>query len=115
MRLKEGVTLEGIRPEIEKVLPLIERCYHDFGYEFMITCTTGNHPDDDPHTHGFAVDSRLHGIPVDTQWILRDNIAKICGPNYYAKLEDPGGSNEHIHTQYRRDLWRAIVEKESHE
>ena len=106
------VTLEGVRTEMLYALPIIERIFNFHEQELTLTCTTLDHKEDDPHTHGFAVDCRTHGISVGIQAQLTEEIQNALGHNYFAQNEVPGQSNEHIHVQLRKDLWHSIVEKE---
>ena len=107
------VTLIGVRPEALYMLPIIEKCFNFHQQELTITCTTLDHPQDDPHTRGFAVDCRTHGISVGVQAQLTKQIQEALGHNYFVQNEFPGLPNEHIHCQLRKDLWHSIVEKES--
>lgn len=114
MKFKDGVSLEGVRSEILKIIPGVERFFKQAGIELTITCATGSHGEVDPHTWGFAIDCRVHGLSVDWQHSLKHALSNYLGPQYYVKLEDPGKKNEHIHIQYRIDLWRKIVRAEGH-
>jgi hypothetical protein len=107
-----SVTLEGVRPEALYMLPIIERIFNYYEQELTITCTTLDHPQDDPHTHGFAVDCRTHGISVGVQAQITEQIQGALGNNYFVQNEFPGRADEHIHCQLRKDLWHSIIEKE---
>ena len=115
MNLKPGVTLDGLRPEITRILPDIEGLFNQAGLPLTITCTTDEHPEDDPHTHGMAVDCRTHGLSPIEQKGLAVSIQHKLGSDYFVQNEFPGQDQEHVHCQYRIDLWHAIVEKENHE
>lgn len=122
MNLKEGVSLTGLRPEISTKLSSIEGVFNDAGSQLTLTCTTGSHKDNDPHPHGFAIDCHTIGIPDDTQDRLAQNIQDAVGPNYFVQHERRETKvidgktvitkEQHIHIQYRKDLWRAIVRSE---
>lgn len=114
MKFKEGVSLDGVRPQILSVLPAVEELFDETAIGLTITCSTGGHGHIDPHTWGFAVDCRTHGLSPDRQEQLRDDLQDKIGPTYYVKLEDPGGPNEHIHIQVRLYIWRQIVRSEGH-
>jgi hypothetical protein len=108
MNTKQGVTLEGLKPEIRLLLAGIELLYKRAGSELTVTCTTGGHPEDDPHTHGYAIDCRTHGLTPAKQSSLRFAIEDYLGPRYTVLLEAPGTPNEHIHIQLQKRLWREL-------
>lgn len=103
-------------------IPYVENCFVEFGYDLEITCTTGSHTGIDPHVYGFAIDCHTIGIPDDTQERLAQNIQSAIGPNYFVQHERRETKivngktvitkEQHIHVQYRKDLWRAIVRSE---
>lgn len=108
MKLKPGVSLKGVKPEILNIIPVIDSCYAALAIEPTATCTTKDHLEDDPHTHGYAIDLRTHGIPVGIQRSLAAIISHRLGSTYYVTSEVPGKPNEHIHIQVRKDLWRKL-------
>jgi hypothetical protein len=121
IKVKPGVQFTCFRDEMIGVWDVIERLFMVIGVEMVITCGTDGHPDADPHPHGFAVDLRTHGVPSEKREPLRQSIADRLGPTYTVLLENPGTdeeklkhAKEHIHVQYRKDLWRAIVAGEQH-
>ena len=113
IRYKDGIILEGLRSQITGLLVKMDVIMHEHGCDLVITCGLDGHPEDDPHSHGFAVDCRSHDLPIGDRSNVRDEIADMAGPDYTVLLENPGGDNEHIHVQYRKDLWRQIVAEES--
>jgi hypothetical protein len=114
MELKENVSLTGLRNQITDILSSVEQCFIDNGYDLTITCTTGGHPRLDPHTWGFAIDCRVHNIPIDKQQKIHTQLQQKLGSDYTVLLEDSGGPNEHIHIQWRKNLWRLLVHAEGH-
>jgi len=119
MNLKPGVTLDGVRPEILSILPIIEQCYHAMEYDLTITCTTKGHPEGDPHPPGFAVDCRTHGLYPETQQSLAYDIQHKLGSDYFVQYEPQVVNEEgmvikgeHIHVQVAKLIWHAIVAKE---
>jgi hypothetical protein len=113
IRYKDGVTPDGLRSDIKGLLKGFEQIWHEHGHDVLtITDTTDSHPEDDPHTHGFAVDMRVHDYPVSEQELLAREIHDFVGPRYFSQLEFSGTDKAHIHVQLRKDLWHAIVAAE---
>ena len=112
IRYKDGITL-GLRPEIERVLVPIDIIMHEHGCDLTITCGRDGHGNDDPHSHGFAVDLRTHDLALGDRSNVRDEIAEMAGPEYTVILENPGGASEHLHFQIKREKWREIVANET--
>ena len=101
---KQGVQFSVLRDEMWRIFPIVEQCFPEGSC--MITCGTDSHSDDDPHTHGFALDFRTHGLDGRAIYSqLREDLT----PNYTVILEDVDGTNEHIHVQVRKDLWRNLL------
>ena len=121
MKYKDGVSQDGLRPEIIKVLPALDRLWLlQTGFELTITCTTGSHPKVDPHPWGFAIDCRTHGLSIDKVTSLKHVVQNLLGPHYFVQYEPEVVENgevikgEHFHIQLRKDIWRAIVRSEGY-
>ena len=80
MKFKDSISLEGVRPEILQIIPDVEELFDQTGLGLTITCTTGGHPTVDPHSFGFAIDCRTHGLAPIAQEALRDDIQHKLGP-----------------------------------
>jgi hypothetical protein len=113
IRYKDGIITDGLRSQIIGLFCKIDIIFHEHGAHMTITCGLDGHPEDDPHSHGFAVDLRTHDLAIGDRSNVRDEIATMAGPDYTVLLEYPGGANEHIHVQYRKDLWHQIVAEEA--
>ena len=113
IRYKDGIILEGLRPQITGLLVKMDVIMHEHGCDLTITCGLDGHPEDDPHSWGFAVDLRTHDLDIGDRSNVRDEIAELAGLDYTVLLEGPGLDSEHLHVQLRRDKWRAIVAEES--
>ena len=109
MEVKRGVSLAGLQSAISRILPSIELIFKQAHFALTLTCTTDGHPENDPHTHGYAVDCRIHGLPLQDQSALRFALEDFLGPRYTVLLEGSGTPQEHIHIQLRRDLWPVLV------
>ena len=63
MRIKQGVKLLGIRPEIQASFFAIQRLCDEYGIEFWITCgTNGKHKRSSAHYKGLAIDVRSRDL-----------------------------------------------------
>jgi hypothetical protein len=109
---KVGVSLSGLRPQLQEILQAVSSLVEGYGIPFVVTSTTDSHAPEDVHSHGFAFDLRVHGLSVEQQGLLSQEIQFAVGSNYYVLLENAGESNEHIHIQLRGWLWKPIVEAE---
>ena len=122
MNLKEGVSINGLRPQISAKLSSIEGVFNDAGSQLTLTCTTGSHKDNDPHTHGFAIDCRTAGMTPAKATGIATMLQHTLGDEYYVQYEarivneaNQVIRGDHIHIQYRKDLWHAVIEKEKYE
>ena len=73
MKLKEGVKILGVQPEIVLAIMICEKVYAKYNIEMVITSITDSkHSTFSRHYQGFAFDLRTRNIPsLQTQ-------AKIC-------------------------------------
>lgn len=63
MRLKEGVSLEGLHQQMHMALLIIEEAYFEKGAELTVTSTTeGDHGHHSLHYAGYAVDCRTRDV-----------------------------------------------------
>jgi hypothetical protein len=116
MKFKDGVTLIGVKRQILGIIPIVEAEFDAVGEGLTITCTTTGHPPNDPHTHGYAIDCRTHGLTPETQDVLAATIQKALGPDYYVQhepqvLDDKGNvvKGEHLHIQLAKQVWHKLV------
>jgi hypothetical protein len=101
MRLKEGVVLDRIRPEILRACADIHSLMEATG-QFTITAgLDGKHKVGSLHYVGKAVDIRSKHItdPVMKKRVLSE-IKNILGKDYDCILECEGEANEHYHLEY---------------
>jgi hypothetical protein len=107
---KEGVTPINLREEIVNILPVIDKCFNSLGYNtVVVTCTTKDHSFGDPHTHGFAVDIRMHDYSVDLQDRLYNLVDRTLSGLYYTQLEFRGEQRAHLHIQVHKGIWQNIL------
>lgn len=118
--LKPGAQLLILRSEMFGVWVGIELLFKKYGSHCMITCGTDGHPDDDPHTHGFAQDFHCHDVPQQNLQPLHQDLQDLLGDRYTVLYSDKllgqavyvDTPNAHFHIQLRKDLWHQIVQTE---
>jgi len=100
IKLKEGVEFSVIAPGGFFILQALKKTSRNLDIDLTITSgTDGVHSGpDDPHYHGEAYDIRSHDIPDNKKQVIY-MLNMTLGNKFYAFLEDPDQSNEHIHVQ----------------
>lgn len=99
MKLKPGVRLAGIRPEIVAALIVINRIMDRLQFEMVVTsCTDGVHSKGSRHYVGLAVDIRSKGLPkpAETAAVIQEAL----GSEFDVLLEGAGTDNEHLHVEF---------------
>lgn len=97
MKLKKGVLLGDIKPEIIMALLVIEPILQGYNQGLVITsCRNGKHSKNSKHYLGYAVDFRIWQLQNDNTTdavvaLIRSELTK----EYYVKAEDT-----HIHVQW---------------
>lgn len=104
MRVKEDVTLDGLKPGIRTALPLMEKVFEGNDVVMVVTSTT-----DDvegrvgtAHTEGRAVDLRAHQINPYLLAFMRDQLRKALGLSYKVVVEMhwPEILRVHFHVEF---------------
>jgi len=94
MRLKKGVSVHGLGPEIIIALMVANDVYKKYGYELVITSgTDGVHGYSSEHYKGDAVDLRTNNI--NDKAVIVAEIAERLGSDYDVVLE-----STHCHLEY---------------
>ena len=98
---KEGVTIQGMRPEISIAITVLDRILERFGVDAVITSVVGfKHSKNSKHYFGCAFDGRSKELqPNDKQTVLNELRAYLT-EEFTVILEDLGGENEHFHCQF---------------
>lgn len=102
-RIKEGVSLRGIRPELAIAYTIASAVLALYGLPAIITSgTDGTHGRGSHHYAGGALDLRTKHLRVSSipPRIFRDRIAAQLGSEFDVVLEDLGGDNEHLHIEF---------------
>ena len=101
MRLKAGVKLTDLAPQVVLAAFIVERIYDSYRCDCVVT--SGNdskHGANSLHYKGRALDFRTKNYTGDKQ-ALRDEIKEALGEEFDVLLEDPDGENQHIHVEYQ--------------
>lgn len=104
MKLKAGITTEGLRPEVKAALPILEKIYQDQDLEMVITSTTDDYPPRPlpAHREGRAVDLRARQINPYLLPLIRRNIERAFSNKVTVKavLVYPDIEKTHIHVEF---------------
>ena len=101
MRLKPGVRLIGVRPEIVVALVAADGLWREVGIDGGVTITAGmdgTHKVGSFHYAGCAFDARTRGL-TDAKTTVAELAARL-GPDYDVLLEGAGTDNEHCHVEW---------------
>jgi len=94
MRLKSGVRIGGLRPEMCVALMAAESAYLRFNEELVVTCAVeGVHMAKSLHYVGAAIDLRL---PAKRRQQIARNIRERLGEDYDVVLD-----RSHIHIEFQ--------------
>ena len=98
MRLKQGVKLEGIKPETVLAAYVVDEIYRDHGRPEGVTITSicdGKHSPNSKHYDGHAIDTRTRYFNRSKQKELTQDIAQALGDEFDVILE-----RDHIHIEH---------------
>ena len=96
MKLKRGVNVTGIQPEMLIGLIVAMAVYAGLEYDFIITSITdGKHSKSSRHYIGGAIDIRTRHLSKEVAQIARDRIAKALPNDFDVVLE-----KSHLHIEY---------------
>jgi hypothetical protein len=108
MRLKEGVQIGVLTPQLVLAAIIVESVYQRGSLDPVITsCNDGEHhgqpvkgDSKDPHYMGKAFDIRLWEIHPENRQGVLDSLREALGDNYVVLWENVGEPNEHYHVQW---------------
>ena len=102
IRLKPGVRLLGIRPELVLAHTVVASVYAHHGRDCVVTVgIDGRHSLGSEHYVGAALDYRLNDIdPVELRSRITDDARKALGADFDVLHESPGTLNEHLHVEW---------------
>jgi len=97
MKIKAGVDLNGLRPEILIALIIANDLYSKLGKELEITCgVDGKHGYGSLHYVGLAVDIGFKELNPHQKETIVSDLKKKLGPQYDVVLEAT-----HIHIEFQ--------------
>lgn len=100
MRLKPGVKLKDLTPQMALAALVVFSLYDKRGAECVITSANDSrHSTNSLHYKGNALDFRTKNYAGDKTW-LREEIADCLGLEFDVVLEDIDGDNQHLHIEY---------------
>ena len=101
MKLKTGVKLKDLSPQMVLGANIIDRVYMEHSHNPTVTsCNDGKHSETSLHYSGNALDWRTKDFYGDKQALVYA-IKDALGSNFDVVLEALGTDNEHIHTEYQ--------------
>lgn len=102
MRLKPGVKLTDLKPQMALAAIIVRDVYASLDPNCSCTITSANdskHSDGSLHYYGRALDFRTHDFSGDKA-LLRAKIKEALGNDFDVVLEGLGTPNEHIHLEH---------------
>jgi hypothetical protein len=106
LKLKPGVTLTGLQPQMALAAPIIADVYAVLGVDAVITSSNdGEHMAGSKHYEGLALDFRTRELSADDQQALLAMVREALGT-------DPANPGEfdvvleatHLHVEYDPEL-----------
>ena len=102
MKLKHGVRLAGLTPQMALAAIVVREVYRSLDPQCSCTLTSANdskHSDASLHYKGCALDFRTHDFTGDKQELLHE-LREALGPEFDVLLEGEGTPQEHIHAEW---------------
>jgi hypothetical protein len=106
LKLKKGVRLRGLRPEMSMGNDIVADVFEKRSYDCIITSANdGRHGVGSLHFSGQALDYRTKHITGSTRSVtiasLIGEARRNLGADFDVIHEDYGGDNEHLHVEYQ--------------
>ena len=102
---KPGVSLRGLVPQLAVALQVAEGIFEEVADAPCVVTSANDsvHGEKSLHYEGRAVDLRVKHLLFGQDRVVADRIRDILGPlGFDVVLEDPNGSNAHIHLELDR-------------
>ena len=96
MKLKRGVKIAGLKPEMAIALMVIEPILKAHGQELVMTSAMDSkHSKTSRHYIGFGIDVRSRDVPVKQKRVVEKKLIKALGTEFYVVYE-----KDHYHIQF---------------
>lgn len=96
MKIKKGVRLTGIQPEMVIAMTIADQVYRKHGQELVITSgIEGNHHRTSRHYLGYAIDTRTNYFNENEIPIVQRDLVDALGDDFYIQFE-----GNHFHIQF---------------
>mgnify|MGYP001562235037 FL=1 len=103
MKLKYGIRLADLSPQIVLAAMVVQECYRERGGVATITSANDSaHSEKSLHYKGRALDFRTRDFAGDKHALIA-LIRASLGNEFDVLLEDEGGLNEHAHVEWDAD------------
>ena len=97
IKLKRGVKLRGLRPEMLVGIMVAEGVYAKLGYPLIITSVCDRrHSSGSLHYVGLAVDFRTRHLPSSKKMIVAGNLRQALGTEF-----DVVHESDHLHLEFQ--------------
>jgi conjugal transfer mating pair stabilization protein TraG len=106
LRVKPGVRLHGVRPEMVFAATVVDVAYDRIRVpECWITSgIDGVHSEGSAHYDGRALDFRAKTVPVESRKGLAELIREALGADFDVVLEDGATDYAHLHVEFQPKL-----------
>ena len=97
MKIKEGVRIHGLKPEMNLGSQIVESIYLKHGKEPVITSgIEGSHSEYSDHYKGYALDFRTRYFTADQAQKVATDVSEALGDDFFVLLH-----KTHLHVSYR--------------
>ena len=101
IKLKEGVNIEDLCPEMERARDAIDAILEPMGYDTVITSgNDGQHKPGSFHYSGRALDFRTKHIEKSQRPLVVLSVKLVLRKGYDVLWENKGQDNEHLHVEW---------------
>ncbi len=96
MQIKEGVKINGLKPEMLLGVIIIQSIFQQWKKEFVLTSVTdGTHKEGSKHYEGQAVDIRIWDFTSEELESFAKDLRDALGDDFDIVIE-----KDHIHAEY---------------
>lgn len=103
IRIKPGVKVFGVRPEIVYALHVVDGVWLSFGLDgpTITSCRDGMHSQKSLHNVGAAVDIRSRDIDAALKLAILEKLKECLTDEFDVLLEYRGEAREHYHIEFQ--------------